>query len=797
MWSASTNHENRLGSRPSFGTWLLAPIAGLIFSCPVHAQPEVSRVWLIERQMERQHQVALDAVEQALREDSEVAQRLGFDYLRGHLLLVLDRQREALQAFATTMGATPKLEHHSRLRLAVEQEKLEHPEVAAGLVATLLGSAPPASLTHQAMRLLERTIQKGGDCRLLQGLEQRRWKRPERRLLDSARAECLRRGGDREKHRKLLLDLLEESTEDDVALGAARHLAEDWATRAGGNAAEEMPTRVHFLIGMTFHAHREFDPAIGHLAQVLVQLPTATDLSDREAFQGRYALARSHFWNERFDEAAAAFEALAQTPLTATRRAQTLYQQARSYELGNRWELAIRAFEKAYRTEPRGRWSDASLIAQTRLRWLRNDREGALEAFDELVATRKLTTTSRAALFLASSELVTGNTEQVAGWLDMAWRLGKVPRQEHAYWSARLAENEGRLRDAADLYLRALRENPYHPLGEATRGRLADPVMQPIAQQRVRRLLDSQKIDELYSAWLALDSAPGLKRRAEEAISRKLSGDPRVEPFLTLDRPPADQWPMWRKPLDRPEEILLALGLFDEAAPVVLRHFPVADPSLAFTGSMMLAQSGEIRRSLYIAEIMAKRIPGHAPPQFLPPAYRQLLFPFGYSYLILREAGERQIDPYLLAGLIREESRFDPQAFSAASARGLTQFVLSTARRVADRIDLGPIEPQDLENPEISIALGAAYLQELFDHFDGKAPLAIAAYNAGEPQSELWSRYCLSDDPAELLTKIAFRETRSYVARVLTSRAHYRELYLLPGKAEAATADSPRTSKIP
>ncbi len=777
---------------------MLALLAGLVVPFPILAEPEVSRVWLIERQMERQHQDALDAVERALREEPETAQRLGFDYLRGHLLLVLDRQREALQAFATTMGATPRLEHHSRLRLAVEQEKLGHPEVAAGLVATLLGSSPPASLTRPAMRLLERTIQKGGDCRLLQGLEQRRWKRPERRLLDSARAECLQRGGAPGKRRKLLLQLLEESTEDDVALGAAQHLAREWAHPFSPPEAEDVPTRVHFLIGMTFHGHREFGAAIRHLARVVVQLPTATDLSSREAFQGRYALARSHFWNERFDEAAAAFEALSQTHLTATRRAQTLYQQARSYELGGRWELATRTFEKAYRTEPRGRWSDASLIAQTRLRWLRNDREGALAAFDELVATRKLTTTSRAALFLASSELVTGSTsEDISGWLDMAWRLGKVPRQEHAYWSARLAENEGRLRDAADLYLRVLRENPYHPLAEAARARLSAPVLQRIAQQRARRLVTSQKIDELYSAWLALDAVPELKSQAAAAIRQKLSGDPRVEPFLALDRKPAEQWPMWRKPLDHPEEILLALGLFDEAAPVVLRHFPVADPSLAFTGSMMLARSGETRRSLYIAEIMAKRIPGHAPPQFLPPAYRQLLFPFGYSYLVLREAGERQIDPYLLAGLIREESRFDPQAFSAASARGLTQFVLPTARRVAKRIGLGKIEPRDLENPEISIALGAAYLEELFERFDGKAPLAIAAYNAGEPQSALWSRYSLSDEPAELLTKIAFRETRSYVARVLTSQAHYRELYRPPGEAEPVTGDSPPADPLP
>lgn len=775
MWSASTNTHSRPGiALRLIGLWIAAPLVGLALAFPALAEPAASRIWLIEKQADRQHQDALDAVERALAQEPETARRLGFDYLRGHLLLLMDRQRDALQAFATTMGTTPELEHHSRFRLAVEQERLGHPEVAAGLVATLLGSSPPASLSLESMRLLRKSISKGGDCRLLRGLEHRRWKRPERRLLDAARAECLRRAGDRDGHRELQIALLEETTEDEVALAAAKDLAAELLRNPSGH---KFPTRTHFLLGMAFYDHREFDHAIHHLARVVVQLPTTTEISPREAFEGRYALARSHFWNEKFDDAAAAFEALAESPMAATKRAQVIYQQARSLELGNRWELAIRAFEKAFRVEPRGRWADAALIAQCRLRWLLGDRDGALAAFDELVATRKNTTISRAALFLASSELVQGATEGVEARLAMVWRLGKVPRQEHAYWTARLAENEGRLQDAADHYLRALQENPYHPLGQISRRRLAEPTLQPVVRQRVLQLARSHKIDELYTAWLALDFAPELQRRTGATIARKLAADPRVEPYLGLIRLPAEQWPMWRKPLDRPEEMLLALGIFDEAAAAVLRHFPVADPSLAFTGSTMLAQSGDTRRSLYIAEIMAKRIPEQAPPQFLPTAYRQLLFPFAYSYLILRESATRRIDPYLVAGIIREESRFDPRAFSAASARGLTQFVLSTARRIGDQIDAGPIEPEDLENPEISIALGAAYLRELLDHFGNEAPLAIAAYNAGEPQAELWRRYCLSDDPAELLTKIAFRETRHYVARVLTSRAHYRELY--------------------
>ncbi len=154
------------------------------------------RITLVEQQVERKHEEALRAVERALDDDPEAARRLGLDYLRGHLLLLLDRRQEALQAFATSMGATPELEAYSRFRLAREQEQLGHPEVAAGLVATLLGANSPRGLVGPAMRLLERTISQGGDCRLLTGLNRLRFSSRDRRRLTLARATCATRGGE-------------------------------------------------------------------------------------------------------------------------------------------------------------------------------------------------------------------------------------------------------------------------------------------------------------------------------------------------------------------------------------------------------------------------------------------------------------------------------------------------------------------------------------------------------------------------------------------------------------------------
>ena len=729
------------------------------------------RISLIDLQLKEDHQAALADVEFALEEQPELAKKLGLSYLRGHLLLRLDRRQEALQAFATTLAHTPPLEPFSRFRLAVEQEKDGHPEVAAGLVATLLGSSPPKSLRQPAMALLARTIAAGGDCRLLRTLERVRWTRVERRILDLARSDCTERQGDPMAAAQQRYQLLEAKRDDGIALKASERLSIQGADR-------KRTARQHLLLGLTYYNHREFERAIYHLARTLVQLPTATNITSREAFECRYALARSHFWQGRYNEAARAYSALAQQGLTNTRKAQVRYQQARSLELNGQWPEAINVFRRALAADPRGRWSDAALIASMRLQWLSGLEAEALADYQKLLSLRHHNTASRAALFLASSDLVQGRVDRAQGWLDTVDRLGKVSVLERAFWRGRLEEIRGRSDQAVAFYARALTVNPYHPIAEATRQRLEQKSLQPARQRRIRDLRGSQDLDDLYDAWL-LQSKPQ-RRGTRQSLENYFRTDPATSPFVALGHKTIESWPLWKSSFSRPEELLLALGLFDEGNSMVLRHFPAANPALAFAGSFMLSRSGAHRRSLYIAEILAKRIPSRLPPQFLPAEYRQLLFPFGYSFFILRETRTRDVDPFLLAGVIREESRFDPGAFSGAAARGLTQFVLPTAKRIAQKIGFGPLDPEDLANPETSIRLGAAYLEELLELFDQKTHHAVAAYNAGETQSQLWARYCLSDDPAEFLTKVTFTETRNYLAKVLTSRAHYQELYGSP-----------------
>ena len=237
------------------------------------------------------------------------------------------------------------------------------------------------------------------------------------------------------------------------------------------------------------------------------------------------------------------------------------------------------------------------------------------------------------------------------------------------------------------------------------------------------------------------------------------------------------RWRLWRAELSRPEEMLLALGVWREGAPAVRQHFPLSQPSLAFTGGLLLARGGEIARAIAVAEELRGRAPDRLPLALQPRDYRRLLYPLPYQEVLIAQGRIRNVDRHLLAALIREESRFDTSALSPAASRGLTRLTPATARRVAGQLKLERLAPEDLYRPGVSIALGAAYLGALVKSFGDATVPAVAAYNAGEAQATVWRSQCFSQEPEEYFTKIGRRETRDYVGRVLAGREEYAELY--------------------
>jgi soluble lytic murein transglycosylase len=127
--------------------------------------------------------------------------------------------------------------------------------------------------------------------------------------------------------------------------------------------------------------------------------------------------------------------------------------------------------------------------------------------------------------------------------------------------------------------------------------------------------------------------------------------------------------------------------------------------------------------------------------------------------------------------VIRQESRFNPDAGSAAGALGLTQVIPPTAGDISAALADDSFNIDLLFRPERSIQYGAYYLGTQLTLFDGAPSLALAAYNGGPGNVFRWSGDDTSIDPDLFYESITFSETRAYVQLVLENYAWYQFIY--------------------
>ncbi|MBP7475832.1 MAG: lytic transglycosylase domain-containing protein [Pyrinomonadaceae bacterium] len=140
-------------------------------------------------------------------------------------------------------------------------------------------------------------------------------------------------------------------------------------------------------------------------------------------------------------------------------------------------------------------------------------------------------------------------------------------------------------------------------------------------------------------------------------------------------------------------------------------------------------------------------------------------------------AGERRLDPYQVAGLIRQESVFTPGARSPANAHGLMQLLVPTAQSMARKYvsKTASVNSTALYQPPLNIELGTAYMRDQLDKF-GRIEYLAVAYNAGPGRVPQW-RASLPAEIDEFVEAIPFKETKAYVQGVIRNSAQYRRLY--------------------
>ena len=144
-----------------------------------------------------------------------------------------------------------------------------------------------------------------------------------------------------------------------------------------------------------------------------------------------------------------------------------------------------------------------------------------------------------------------------------------------------------------------------------------------------------------------------------------------------------------------------------------------------------------------------------------------LRFPLPHRDSIFSTARRYELDPALIYGVIRQESAFMEDARSPVGALGLMQLMPATGQQTARALNIRYGGSDALLQSDQNIRLGSAYLRKLLDRYNGSPVLAAAAYNAGPHRVSRWLPRDEAMDADLWMELIPFRETRSYVRRVL------------------------------
>ena len=149
------------------------------------------------------------------------------------------------------------------------------------------------------------------------------------------------------------------------------------------------------------------------------------------------------------------------------------------------------------------------------------------------------------------------------------------------------------------------------------------------------------------------------------------------------------------------------------------------------------------------------------------------VYMWDYQDEILLYSGRNNIDPFLVAAIIKNESGFNNKAVSDAGAIGLMQIMPETGRWIARQMGLADYKDADLYKSAVNIRMGCWYVGELEHEFKRNLVLLMVAYNAGRGQTHAWMQENGWDYEFNDAAAIPYPDTREYVERVLRDRDRY------------------------
>jgi soluble lytic murein transglycosylase len=415
------------------------------------------------------------------------------------------------------------------------------------------------------------------------------------------------------------------------------------------------------------------------------------------------------------------------------RRLYLLMELARNRNDGEDQQRIVTLMESRF---PHSQWLAEALQSSGNMYMLKRDYPTAIRYYSSLATMFPANSNAAAAHWRAGwLSYRQGQYADAARMFDEQIKLypGDKDTVSAIYWRGRLYETlDHKPSDAATNYRTLVRAYQHYFYAQMARRRLASlGDAQPVAQPQLDRL-----------------QAP--------LVPVLLESFPTDSPHLAKAR------------------LLANAGLNDYIAAEIAAD-PDSSSWSALAEAQIYASYGETYRAM---RALKKALPyaASAPVKSIPLAYWRILYPKAWWDTIKVESAKNNLDPYLVASLIRQESEFNPSVVSYANAWGLMQLLPSTGKQMAKEEGIKNFQTFQLLDPEMNIRLGCRYLREMLSGLGGVQEYALAAYNAGDYRVVDWEAAGPYSGIDEFIESIPFTQTREYVEAILRNEEMYRAI---------------------
>ena len=276
-------------------------------------------------------------------------------------------------------------------------------------------------------------------------------------------------------------------------------------------------------------------------------------------------------------------------------------------------------------------------------------------------------------------------------------------------------------------------------------------------------------------AILRLSDSADIRDKALNVLKSAIKTLPKYQTVPNLKLPSAPVQPAGAKTV---ADKLNFLALYDEAAPEMAASIQSSrSDANSFSLADYLRRGDRADRGIAFIEPLWRNVPADYPIELIHRDQLVMLYPTPFPEPLLRYSQARKVDPRLMLAIMRQESRFQPDAKSNAAARGLMQFISTTSTQVAGELGRDNLRQDELYYPPTAILFGSQYLGDLLKVFPDQPDAVAASYNGGDDNMKRWLARSRSNLPDRYVPEIEYAQSKDYVYKVMANYRMYQYIY--------------------